>query len=124
MKIAIASDDEIKIAPHLGKTNGFVVVDLEFGNIKSREYRKNDFTEHKIGLKDNIHEPGRHGQILTALKECRAVISRGMGRRLISDLEVAGIETYLTKEEDVARAIFLYTEGKLDNNPELGCIHN
>ena len=29
MKIAIASDDEIKIASHFGRTNGFVIVDLE-----------------------------------------------------------------------------------------------
>jgi predicted Fe-Mo cluster-binding NifX family protein len=124
MKIAIASDDEITIAPHLGKTNGFVVVDLEYGNVRSREYRKNDFTAHKRGLKSNILEPGRHGPILAALKDCKAVVSRGMGRRLISDLKVAGIETYLTEEQNVARAINLYAEEKLDNNPELGCIHN
>jgi predicted Fe-Mo cluster-binding NifX family protein len=124
MKIAIASDDQIKIAPHLGRTNGFVVVDLEDGKVKSQEYRINDFTGHRRGLKEHGHEPGRHGPILSALKDCKVIISHGMGRRLISDLNVAGIDTYLTDEEDISRAIDLYIEGNLDNKPELGCKHN
>lgn len=124
MKIAIASDDEIKIASHLGRTNGFVIVDLEDGKVKDREYRKNDFTGHKRGMKGSSHEPGRHGPILVALKDCDVIISHGMGRRLVSDLEVAGIETYLTEEEDVAKAINLFAEDKLDNNPERGCDHS
>jgi len=124
MKIAIASDDEIRIASHLGRTNGFVIVDFEDGKVKNREYRKNDFTGHKRGMKGSNHEPGKHRPILAALKDCDAIISHGMGRRLISDLEVAGIQTYLTKEEDVVNAINSYAEGKLDNNPELGCNHN
>ncbi len=121
MKIAIASDDEIKIAPHFGRTNGFVIVDLENGRITNREYKENDFTGHRRGLEGNNHQPGRHDPILTALKDCDIIISHGMGRRLFSDLKVSGIETYLTEEEYVARAINLYVDGSLDNNPELGC---
>ena len=124
MKIAIASDDEIKIAPHLGRTNGFVIVDLEDGKMKSRKYRKNDFTGHRRGFKGHGHEPGRHGPILSALRDCQVIISHGMGRRLIGDLNVAGIDTYVTEEEDISKAIDLYTKGKLDNKPELGCKHN
>ena len=124
MKIAIASDDEIKIAPHLGRTIGFVIVDIEDREVKSREYRNNDFTAHRRGHKGHGDEPGRHGPILSALKDCQVIISHGMGRRLISDLNVAGIDTYVTEEEDISKAIDLYINGKLDNRPELGCKHN
>ncbi len=124
MKIAIASDDEIKIAPHFGRTNGFVIVDLENGRITNREYRKNEFTGHRRGIKGSEHEPGRHGPILTALKDCNIIISHGMGKRLLSDIKVAGLEPYLTEEEYVAKAINLFVAGELDNNPELVCDHN
>ncbi len=124
MKIAIASDNEIKIASHFGRTNGFVVVDLENGRITNQEYRKNDFTGHMRGLEGNNHQPDRHAPILDALKDCDIIVSRGMGRRLISDLKIAGKEIYLTEEEYVARAINLYVDGILDNNTVLGCDHN
>ena len=107
MKIAMASNDEIKIASHLGRTNGFVIVDLEDGKVKDRQYRKNDFTGHKRGMMSSGHDPGRFDPTLVAFKD--------------SDLEVPGIETYLTEEEDVAKAINLFAEDKLDNNPEKGC---
>ena len=117
----MASNDEIKIASHLGRTNGFVIVDLEDGKVKDRQYRKNDFTGHKRGMMSSGHDPGRFDPTLVAFKDCDAIISHGMRRRLISDLEVPGIETYLTEEEDVAKAINLFAEDKLDNNPEKGC---
>ena len=47
-----------------------------------------------------------------------------MGRRIINDLKISKIETYLTKEDNVTKAIDLFIEGKLDNNPELGCLHD
>ncbi len=124
MKIAIASDDEITIAPHFGRTNGFVIVDLEKESIKEREYREINFTGHRTRLKSIEHEPGRHGPILTALKDCDVIISHGMGKRLLSDIKVAGLEPYLTEEEYVAKAINLFVAGELDNNPELVCDHN
>jgi len=124
MKIAIASDDQYKISPHLGRTKGFVIVDIEKGKVRGRTYRKNNFSVHRKGLRDNDPEPGRHVPILAELKDCRVLISHGMGRRLINDLNVSGIETFLTTEELVTKALKLFIEGKLDNNPELGCIHD
>lgn len=124
MKIAIASDDQVKIAPHFGRTKGFIIIELENGSVKESVYRKNNFTGHQRGLKGHNHEPGKHNPILAALNDCKAVISHGMGRRLISDLNVAGIQSYLTEEVEVEKAIKLYSEGRLDNNPDLGCKHD
>ena len=41
MKIAIASNDEITIADHFGKTRGFIIYDVENGEIKNQQYRIN-----------------------------------------------------------------------------------
>ena len=124
MKIAIASDDEKNIASHLGRAEGFIIVDLENGKVMNREYRINDFTGHMRGQKESGRDAGRHDSVMATLKGCKAIISHGMGRRLISDLEVARIKTYLTEEIDIERAIKLYINGTLDNNWELGCKHD
>jgi len=123
MKIAIASDDERTISSHFGQTRGFVVFDMEGKEVKSREYRPNTFTGHARGLEGAGHEIDRHGPILTALKDCKAVVSCGMGRRIYNDLRQAGIEVFVTDETEVERALELYLEGQLIDRPELGCDH-
>lgn len=123
MKIAIASDDERIISSHFGQTRGFVVFDVEGKEVKNREYRPNTFTGHARGLEGAGHEIDRHGPILSALSDCKAVISHGMGRRIYDDLKGAGIEAFVTDETEVERTIELYLKGELIDRPELGCNH-
>ena len=124
MKIAIASDDERAIAQHFGRTRGFIVIDLEDGAERAREYRPNAFTGHARGLEGAGHEVDRHGPILSALAGCQVVISRGMGRRLYDDLKQAGVEVFITEETDAGRAVALFARGELADHPELGCQHH
>jgi len=123
MKIAIASDDERTISSHFGQTRGFVVFDVEGKEVKSREYRPNTFTGHARGLEGAGHEIDRHGPILSALSDCKAVISHGMGRRIYDDLKGAGIEAFVTDEAEVQKVIGLYINGELIDRPERGCSH-
>jgi predicted Fe-Mo cluster-binding NifX family protein len=123
MKIAIVSDDEKTIASHFGKTRGFVIFEVEGKEIKGQEYRLNTFTGHARGLEGAGHEFDRHGPILEALKDCRVVISQGMGRRIYDDLKNIGIEVYVTEEQDVKNALNKYVQGELVDQPELGCNH-
>ena len=124
MRIAIASDDEAQIAQHFGRTRGFVVVDVDNGNAESREYRRNTFTGHARGLEGAGHEVDRHGPVLSALRDCQVVISRGMGRRMYDDLKQAGLEVFITDETDVNEAVARYARGALVDRPELGCQHH
>ena len=62
-------------------------------------------------------------QILSALSDCKAVISHGMGRRIYDDLKEAGIEVFITDEMDVQKAFDLFMTGELIDRPELGCSH-
>ncbi len=123
MKIAIASDDGKSIASHFGRTRGFVIFEVNEGQVKSEEYRLNTFTGHARGLEGAGHELDRHTPILDALKDCKAVISHGMGRRIYDDLREAGIEAFITDEIDVKRAIELYINDNLIDQPEKGCSH-
>ncbi len=123
MKIAIASDEGKIISSHFGQTRGFVVFDVEGKDVKSREYRPNTFTGHARGLEGTGHEIDRHGPIISALSDCKAVISHGMGRRVYDDLKGAGIEALVTDETEVQKALGLYLTGALIDRPERGCSH-
>ncbi|HID40066.1 MAG TPA: iron-molybdenum cofactor biosynthesis protein [Calditrichaeota bacterium] len=123
MKIAIASDDGRTIAGHFGRTRGFIFYEIENGQIINREYRPNDFTGHARGMSGQSHEMDRHGPILSALADCRAVISQGMGRRIYDDLQSAGIEAFIVGETDTDKAVELYIKQELKDNPDEGCEH-
>ncbi len=118
-KIAIASDDGISISSHFGRTKGFVIFEIVDKEIKGREYRLNTFTRHAKGIMDFKGDP--HSVIISALSDCKVVISHGMGRRIYEDLKRAGIEVYITDETDVEHALELYLKGELVNRPERSC---
>ena len=123
MNIAIASDDRITIASHFGKTRGFLIFNVEDEKIRQQVYRENTFTGHARGLSGQSHDMDKHGPILEALKDCGVVISRGMGRRIYDDLQQAGIEVFITDEDNAKNAVELYIKNELINRPEKGCEH-
>lgn len=123
MKIAIASDDGESIAMHFGRTRGFLIYTIENGAVKERVYKPNDITGHARGLSGTSHSADHHGPILSALSGCRAVISRGMGRRIYDDLQSVEIEAFIVKETIADTALDLYLKNRLLDNPEEGCEH-
>ena len=121
MKVAVVSDDEKTLAAHFGRARGFLVYEVEERQVKHCEYRLNTFTGHARGLEGAGCQADHHGPILSALKDCAAVISHGMGRRIYDDLRQAGIEAIITDETDAERAIARYLKGELANLPERAC---
>ncbi len=67
----------------------------------------------------NGHQHDSHSLIIENLKDCKAVVSRGMGRRLYEDLISAGIEVYVSNEIEVDKAVELYIKGELINLLEI-----
>ncbi len=124
MKIAVASDDGVTISAHFGRTRGFVIAEIEGDKIVNKEYRENTFTGHARGLNVTGHDfNDRHGPILEALKDCKVVISHGMGRRIYEDLRAAGISAFIVQETDVDQALNLYLQNSLVDRPDKGCDH-
>ena len=129
MKLAIASDDMKTVTGHIGRVRGFVILEVENGEITSREYRQNLFTHH--GRKNNDAEEHdhqhRHGhghgheRLAEGLKGCSHLICHGAGWRVLEDLKKAGIETVFTFESDVEQAAVKFEKGELEINEEGAC---
>ncbi len=123
MRIAIASDDQQHIAAHTGRCGGFVIYEIIDGLAKRIEFRANRFTHHAqgdCGAETHAHE-GKSGHshtaLLDALADCQALISRGMGPRLMTDLSRNGIEAAVCTEAEVERAALLFAEDTLTRLP-------
>lgn len=123
MKIAIATDDKESISEHFGRTLGFLVYEVEDGNIKNESYRKNNFTFHAQGIIDKSHNMDKHSKILSALNDCQVVISNGMGRRIYEDLQSANIKPFIVNETNIKDALDLFLQNQLVNIPDKKCEH-
>jgi len=121
MKISIASNDGERIAAHFGRTRGFIIFEIEDGKIIKRDYIENTFTGHALGMEG--HGGHHHGDILTALGDCQAVISRGMGQRMYQNFRNNGIKAFIVNEESADEAVKNFIENKLEDNPDKSCNH-
>jgi len=126
MKIAVVSDDSTTIASHFGRAAGFVIVEVENGQVIRRDYRPNRFTHHNLSngvSQEQQHHLHQHGPVLEALEDCQAVISCGMGRRMFDDFQSVGKEVFITDVFEIDSAIEKYLKGELPNYPDRGCQH-
>lgn len=130
MRFAIATDNETDIAPHTGRCRGFVIYDAVDGAAARVEFRDNSYTGHALGecSGEETHggeaEHHSHGALLDALSDCEALVTRGMGFRLVADLRNRGITPYVCSAENVDEAAGLLAKGRLPQTEGLGtCRH-
>ncbi|MEW6235806.1 MAG: NifB/NifX family molybdenum-iron cluster-binding protein [Candidatus Omnitrophota bacterium] len=129
MRFAVASDDGKIIAAHTGRCRSFVVFDVVEDAVKRVEVRQNIHTAHALGLcadgAERSHDSHSHSHdgLLRALEDCQALISRGMGRRLVIDLLSRNIAPVFCKEDAVEEAASLYAKGKLLLSHTNSCSH-
>jgi len=131
MRIAVATDDNINVCGHVGKCKGFLILDVEKGQIVNKEHRENTFTNHFNQNKnsgDHHHGHGRghgsndgHKRLAEGLKDCEYLISHGMGRKLVEDFKEQGIKTLVTVELNAEKAAISLEEGELKNDNNLIC---
>jgi predicted Fe-Mo cluster-binding NifX family protein len=126
MKIAVASDDQKSVCGHVGRCQGFLVYVVKDKTIERKEYRVNDFTNHAKGEDHDHHAAAgiSHPWLQQALKDCQAIISLGMGRRLWDDMAALKMEPIITDVEDADKAVALYLEGNLPKyDSSKACVH-
>jgi predicted Fe-Mo cluster-binding NifX family protein len=128
MKIAVASDDGVSLAAHTGRCLRLVVFDVGADGASREEDRPNVFTAHALGeCSGEPHVAGgahhSHSGLIGALSDCSALITRGLGRRLMGDLNAAGIEVCVCSVDRVDEAAALYAQGKLPRVKGTGCCH-
>jgi len=126
MRIAVATDDGVRIAAHTGRCRGVVIFEVEDGVARRIEERRNAFTAHARGEchgHDDASPAGHHSHVglIDALADCRALVTHGMGPRLVADLSGRGIDPFVSSVEDVDEAAALFAQGKLPRLPGTGC---
>jgi len=118
-KIAVPSDDGAVIAAHFGRSASFIVFEIEGGRIVRKELRANNPgpLQH-----DECHGSGPHGHahghnhagMGETLKDCEAILCRGMGGRAAEALEAFGIEPLMVRTDLSAQdAVEAYLAGSL-----------
>ena len=128
MRIAVASDNGVDVAMHTGRCKGFVIYELADEAATRIEQRVNGFTAHATGQcqGEHSHEPGAghhsHGALVDALADCAALVTRGLGPRLVADLAARGIEGYMCPDQSSDYAAQLCEQGRLPKaRPGGGC---
>ena len=134
MKIAVASNNSVKVSGHLGRCKAFVVFETNEKNIQSKEIRENTFRHHEAGHgnHDNNHgaqhEHGggghNHNELIELIRDCNYVIFQSGGWRIIEDLQASGITPILTDEENAEDAVTKFLAGELEIKEDNSCRHH
>ena len=127
MKIAVATNDNLKVAGHVGRCKAFLVFETEEKKILNKVIRINSFTNH--GQHGHHHQEHNHGEghghghhnLIEGLKDCDVLIFNHGGWRLINDLKANNIEPVLTDEPIAEEAVLKYLKGELVINEENVC---
>jgi predicted Fe-Mo cluster-binding NifX family protein len=109
IKIAIASDDKKSISHHFGRALGFVIYTLENNNLLNEEYREN------IGKNKGNCGTCDHQAMIENVKDCKYVISHGMGQKIYNDLLKSNIHAIVTEEKTVDDALKKFMDAGLIN---------
>jgi len=128
MRIAIPSDDGTCIAAHTGRAGGFIIFEINNGQVQRLEYRTNSYTAYARGEcnQDNQGQPHHHHgheSLLDALHDCQIMISRGMGPRLVADLANRGMQVIFCDRDAAEEAAKLCAQGVLKSTGQSCCSH-
>ncbi len=128
-RIAVATNDNIKVAGHVGRCNAFIVFEVENNKVLNKVVRINSFTNHKnhdhMQNDEHQHNGEGHGNghhnIVNGLSDCEALIFNHGGWRLIEDLKSNNITPVLTNESFADAAVQKYLDGTLTISEENVC---
>jgi predicted Fe-Mo cluster-binding NifX family protein len=91
--------------------------------------RENLFTNHRLHNHDHNHNHGEggghsHAGLIESLKDCKFLISKGGGWRVVEDLKQHNITTLFADVEFIDDAVNKFIKGELKNEIDLICDHN
>lgn len=125
VKVAVPSDDGVRISPRFDRASSFVVADVALGEVVNRHMRVNPVGSRvREGLKSRRSRRGRERYVVVGdlIADCRAVIARFIGEKMRHAVERRGLEVVITSEPLVDRALALFSIAALQDesriNPE------
>lgn len=132
MKIAVATNDQIRVTGHLGRCRSFLVYETNDSQIVNKELRENTFTHHRMSQEHEHEHQHHHGEegghshqaLIDGLKDCSHVIFQSGGWRVIEDLKVNNITPVLTDERIADDAVLKFLKGELAIKEDNSCDHH
>ncbi|MEJ2512873.1 MAG: NifB/NifX family molybdenum-iron cluster-binding protein [Anaerolineales bacterium] len=131
MKIAAITEDGKTISQHFGRAPYYLVATIEDGKIVNREMReKLGHTQFQEEEGHHHHQSGgdghgfghsaekRHHRMSEAIKDCQAVLGRGMGRGAYENLIARGIRPVITDIPQIEDAVLAYVSGTIEDHVE------
>lgn len=131
MKVAVITDNGQSISQHFGRAAYYLVFTVEDGAIVDRELRDklghqqfaqeehdHDSEQDPRGHGFGAHSDAKHVRMIEAIKDCDAIIVRGMGRGAYIAMEQANIRPFVTELADPEQAVQAWISGTLDDRTE------
>ena len=137
MKVAVVTDDNKTISPHFGRAQYYLVYEIsDDGTIIGKETRSKSSHNHTevVQLRGNqisevtssnheCHqnaesEASLHDTMLSNVRDCEALIARGMGAGMYSSIRQLEIKPFITSASIADDAVQAYIKGRLDNHVE------
>lgn len=123
VKVGVVTDDGRTISPHFGRAPYYLVYEIQDGFVKAKEQRPkpghqpNEMHHHSESGHHGAGEELLHDNMLSGVRDCQALIARGMGMGMYMSIEKLGIKPFLTEKVDADEAVQAYIRGNLDNQP-------
>jgi predicted Fe-Mo cluster-binding NifX family protein len=124
LKVGVVTDDGLTISAHFGRAQYYLVYDIVDGTVKGKETRPKA-SHHQPGMEPHAegHHHGQaeaslHANMLSGVKDCEALIARGMGWGMYEAIKEAGMKPFLTDMVSADQAVEAYIKGSLDDHAE------
>lgn len=129
MKIAIVTDDGKTLCQHFGRATKYAVIDIQEGEIISRELRDkaghhtfqhleghDHGHDHGQGRGMDAHSEDKHALMVQAILDCSVLLARGMGQGAKLSMEAANIKTFQVNFDLIDDAIAALINGSIDQH--------
>lgn len=120
-KIAVATNDKVKIANRLGHCKYFAIFTISPDEIIKSEFIENSFIGHhkqkvvQLSTERQKSEGCNHDGLSLALSDCEVLLSGGMGTNVWKKLSESGIKAYVVQDGgNIEEIISNYLSGKLN----------
>lgn len=129
-KIAAITDDGKTISLHFGRAPYYLVVTVADGQITNRELRNklghNQFANQPHGAEAHGAGHGmdstshdKHVQMAEAIRDCEAVLCRGMGQGAYNSMQQLGIRPIVTEIAEIDQAVLAFLRGEITDRTDL-----
>jgi predicted Fe-Mo cluster-binding NifX family protein len=111
MKIAVPTNDGLNLTPDFGQARGFLILNVELGEITGEEMRWNKLSD-IICSSDGLLQP---------IRDCQVVMVNGIGANCSALLSGKKIEVFHTKESIITNAYVHYLHSNLQREANTCC---